>query len=111
MKESQTMSSAFLFLIQPPRRFSARNMAKPVNFYCVAPQANSVSLVGDFNCWRPWETPMRRQPDGSWTAQVQLAHGHHRYLFLVDGEPVLDPKAYGIARNDKNEPVSLIAVS
>ena len=29
---------------------------------------------------------------------------------LVDGEPQLDPSASGIAHNERNEPVSLIAV-
>ena len=34
-----------------------------------------------------------------------------QYLFIVDGKPRLDPKASGIARNSRNERVSLIAVS
>ena len=54
---------------------------------------------------------MQRQVDGSWFLEVPLTHGHHQYLFVVDGTPKLDPKASGIARNDRNEPVSLIAVS
>jgi hypothetical protein len=54
---------------------------------------------------------MKRQADGSWTARVELHHGYHQYLFVVDGEPMLDPNAHGIARNAKNEQVSLIAVS
>ena len=29
-------------------RYSAKKMAKPVNFICVAPEAKSVTLVGDF---------------------------------------------------------------
>lgn len=92
-------------------RYSARRMAKPINFFCVAPGAQAVSIVGDFNHWRPDAHPMQRQPDGSWTAQVPLHHGHHHYQFLVDGQPLLDPRAQGIARNAKNERVSLIAVS
>ena len=44
-------------------------------------------------------------------ASIELPHGHHHYLFLVDGEPQLDPSASGIAHNERNEPVSLIAVS
>ncbi len=92
-------------------RYSARNMAKPVNFFCVAPEAQSVSVVGDFNDWRPNVHPMQRQTDGSWHLQVPLPHGHHHYTFLVDGQPVLDPRAMGVARNEKNERVSLIAVS
>jgi hypothetical protein len=42
---------------------------------------------------------------------IPVHHGHHRYVFLVDGKPMLDPRAQGIARNDQNERVSLIAVS
>ena len=34
-----------------------------------------------------------------------------QYQFLVDGEPMLDPRANGVARNTRNERASLIAVS
>lgn len=89
----------------------ARNTTKPVNFYCSAPTAASVVLVGDFNNWNAGSHPMQRQLDGWWLLQVQLTHGHHRYRFLVDGKPALDPRGTGIARNERNEQVSLIAVS
>lgn len=93
------------------RRYSAKKMSKPINFYCFAPEAKEVYLVGDFNDWQPGSHPMQRQPDGSWTIQVPLHHGHHHYQFLVDGQPTLDPRAKGIARNARNERVSIIAVS
>lgn len=86
-------------------------MAKPVNFIYFAPQAQSVFLIGDFNDWDPNAFPMKKQPDGAWLIQIPLPHGHHHYQYLVDGKPVLDPKAQGIARNEKNEKVSLLAVS
>ena len=54
---------------------------------------------------------MKRQPDGAWLLEVPLHHGHHQYIFVVDGRPVLDPKANGIARDRKGERVSLLAVS
>ncbi len=92
-------------------RYSARNNIKPVNFYCVAPHATWVSLVGDFNRWQPWDNPMKRQSDGSWLAQAHLHHGYHQYVFLVDGVRMLDPNAHGVARDEKGEQVSLIAVS
>ena len=64
------------------------------------------------NVWKVEEvTTMQRTPDGRWMASLELNHGHHRYLFLVDGEPMLDPNATGIARDDQNNRVSLIAVS
>jgi 1,4-alpha-glucan branching enzyme len=86
-------------------------MVKPVHFFCRAPQATVVCLVGDFNCWNPAAHRMQRQADGSWFLEVPLAHGYHQYVFLVDGTPNLDPKASGVTRNDRNERVSLIAVS
>lgn len=92
-------------------RYSARKMAKPVNFICVAPEAKQVFLMGDFNNWDPHAHPMNRQPDGAWLLQVALNHGHHHYRFLVDGKPVLDPRAQGIARDQKGERASLMAVS
>jgi hypothetical protein len=54
---------------------------------------------------------MKKSFEGSWTVQIQLSHGHHHYQFLIDGKPTLDPRAQGIARNEKNEKVSLLAVS
>jgi 1,4-alpha-glucan branching enzyme len=92
-------------------RYSAKKNAKPVNFICVAPEAKQVSIIGDFNGWNPAANPMRRLPDGGWQAQVPLPHGHHRYLFYIDGSAALDPRAQGIGRTENNERVSLIAIS
>ncbi len=92
-------------------RYSAKKMAKPVNFTCLAPGAQEVFLVGDFNDWTPNATPMKRQIDGNWATQIDLTHGHHHYQFVIDGKPTLDPRAQGIARNEKNEKVSLVSVS
>jgi len=43
--------------------------------------------------------------------EVRPAHGHHRYLFLVDGVPTLDPQATEAARNKNSANTSVIAVS
>ena len=91
--------------------YSAKNMAKPINFYCSKPDAKSVNLMGDFNDWNPKSLPMQRRADGWWFIQVPLTHGHHHYLFLVDGTPTLDPSATGTARVDRYAEVSIIAVS
>ena len=84
---------------------------RAINFICSAPQARTVSLVGDFNQWNPAAHPMKQMPDRCWLLQVELKHGHHRYAFLVDGVLTLDPRAQGITRNDKGERVSLVPVS
>jgi 1,4-alpha-glucan branching enzyme len=93
------------------QRYSAKCNMHRANFICRAPQAQQVALVGDFNDWDPSAHPMIRQPDGQWAAGLELNHGYHQYLFLVDGAPVLDPNASGKTRNEHNEPVSLVAVS
>ncbi|MGI6346159.1 MAG: isoamylase early set domain-containing protein [Limisphaerales bacterium] len=92
-------------------RYSAKRSIQAHNFSISAPDAKEVSLVGDFNQWNREVHPMSRCPDGFWTIQVPLHHGHHRYQFLVDGVPTLDPRAQGIVRNDKNERASLVAIS
>src|ERR1700722_13115085 len=91
--------------------YSAKKMAKPVNFICYAPGAQQVHSIGDFNDWDPAAYPMKRQPDGAWLIQIPLNHGHHHYQFLVDGKPTLDARAQGVARNEQNEKVSLMSVS
>jgi 1,4-alpha-glucan branching enzyme len=92
-------------------RYSAKTHLKPINFYCNAPEAAEVFISGDFNDWNPTSHRMEKQHDGTWFAQLQLNHGHHHYLFIIDGKPTLDPRAQGIGRNELNEKVSLIAVS
>lgn len=90
-------------------RFSAHASHRAVSFLCAAPRAKLVEITGDFNHWHPF--PMQRTVDGWWRTQLELTHGHHRYRFLVDGQPTLDPHATGIVRDDQGERVSLIAVS
>lgn len=92
-------------------RHAPKKTLRGVNFVCAESQAQSVSLVGDFNSWDPQAHPMQRMPDRAWFLKVELPHGHHRYAFWVDGQLVLDPRAQGITRNDKGERVSLVPVS
>jgi 1,4-alpha-glucan branching enzyme len=84
---------------------------RAINFFCLAPEAKAVSVVGDFNRWNPAIHPMRQGPDKAWSLSVELKHGHHRYAFLVDGTLTLDPRAQGVTRNDQNQRVSLVPVS
>src|SRR5262245_38195431 len=94
-----------------PNGYSAKSIIKPVPFVCRAPDAAEVFITGDFNDWDPRSHPMKQMPDGAWRAEVSLNHGHHHYLFVVDGRFTLDPHAQGVARNERNEKVSLVAVS
>lgn len=94
-----------------PKRYSAKKHVVPVNFYCQAPEAKQVSIMGDFNRWNAHSHALTRMPDGAWRCQIPLNHGHHQYVFVVDGQPVLDPRASGVSRNAKNERVSMLFVS
>jgi 1,4-alpha-glucan branching enzyme len=94
-----------------PKPYSAKNIIKPVPFFCLAPDAQAVAITGDFNDWDLASHPMKRMPDGAWRIDLPLTHGHHHYLFVIDGKLRLDPRAQGVARNERNEKVSLVAVS
>jgi hypothetical protein len=65
-----------------------------VKFVFVAPQANKVSVVGDFNGWDATTTPMVRTPNTAvWTVTLPLTTGRHVYSFVVDGSWNADPAA------------------
>jgi hypothetical protein len=59
-------------------------------FKITAPDAKKVFLAGDFNGWNPASLPMIREGD-TWTFNLFLAPGKHRYKFIVDGEWIKDP--------------------
>ncbi len=100
-----------IYKLTPGSKPSGKSFTTLINFFCIAPAAKEVFIAGDFNEWNSTSHPMRRLADGNWVVQVSLTHGHHRYWFVVDGRPTLDPRAQGISRNEKNERVSLMSVS
>jgi len=68
-----------------------------VQFKLDAPQAQQVSLAGDFTKWQPAYS-LKRSNNGVWTIVVPLNPGVHDYAFVVDGERwVPDPMAPAIA--------------
>lgn len=92
----------------------AASTAKPtapktpgVRFALHKPDANQVSLCGDFNGWTPSATPMKRLDDGHWETTVALAPGCFHYKFVADGDWLLDPAAQ---KNVPNEFGSLNSV-
>lgn len=57
--------------------------------------AQTVSLVGDFNSWEPSECKLSDPDgDGTWTVEVPLKPGRYQYGFIVDGSKwATDPDA------------------
>jgi 1,4-alpha-glucan branching enzyme len=61
-------------------------------FFCSAPEANSVQLVGDFTHWQSKPINLVKQAGGVWKTSVTLAAGTYHYRFLVDGQWCDDPQ-------------------
>ncbi|HEY3220888.1 MAG TPA: isoamylase early set domain-containing protein [Gemmatimonadales bacterium] len=79
-------------------------------FVLVAPQAASVSLVGDFNDWDPARSPMQTA-HGVWATVVLLEPGRYRYAFLVNGvEWRADPGAPASKDDEFGTPSSVVTV-
>lgn len=91
---------------------AAVDTVKLVQFMLVAPDARTVSVVGDFNDWDPAATPLREAADaGVWTITVPLAAGRHQYVFMVDGNRwTPDPAAPLAVEDDFGMPNSVITV-
>ncbi len=83
-----------------------------VQFVLVAPEAGSVSLVGDFNDWNVAATQLVREEGGGvWAVTVPLTPGRYRYSFLVDGETWLrDPQAARTVEDEFGRPNSVLTI-
>lgn len=93
-----------------PHVVAARDKS-PVRFALVAPNAVSVTLVGDFNEWNPTSLPMKRSANGeTWEVEVGLAPGRYTYAFVVDGQLARDPAAAQAAHDDFGAPSSVLLV-
>lgn len=92
---------------------AASDSAHLVQFVFVAPTAQSVSLVGDFNNWEMGATPLAAGPTRSvWTVRVRLPNGRHRYAFVVDDSTwAADPSAPPAAGDDFGVPSSVVTVT
>lgn len=80
-------------------------------FVLVAPDALSVSVVGDFNQWDVEATRLVRSGD-VWTAEVSLPVGRHVYSFVVDGEEWrADAEAPRAPADDFGRPSSVLLLA
>jgi 1,4-alpha-glucan branching enzyme len=70
----------------------AKASKKKETFSFSAPDALSVSLVGDFTNWKKQPISMKKDGTGIWKASVSLDPGTYHYRFLVNGEWRDDPE-------------------
>ena len=64
-----------------------------IHFAFPAPEAQQVSLAGDFNNWDSKATPMHKGAHGVWHVGVALKPGRYEYRFIADGVWQDDPAA------------------
>jgi len=78
--------------------YKVNSQTKKTNFKLKLPEANSVSLVGDFNEWHADATPMKKDKNGVWKAELKLDAGEHQFRYFVDDHYWLnDDKATKVA--------------
>jgi len=69
----------------------ATEKVRKTEFSLSAPQAQSVSIAGDFNQWNPSSHPLTMDDKGIWRMSLPLNPGQYEYRFFVDGEWQNDP--------------------
>jgi hypothetical protein len=83
-----------------------------VRFVLNAPRVQHVSLVGDFNGWRPDATPLVRDAStGLWSVDLPVSAGRYNYAFVVDGRWTADPQSPRAPEDDFGRPNSVLVVN
>jgi 1,4-alpha-glucan branching enzyme len=62
-----------------------------------APHAEHVFVVGTFNRWLPWQSPLAPEKDGYWSAVIPRAQSGDEYKYLIhhNSHSYLRPDPYG----------------
>ncbi|WP_428050191.1 glycogen-binding domain-containing protein [Candidatus Avelusimicrobium caledoniensis] len=60
-------------------------------FYITVPGAQKVELAADFNRWGQDPIELKAYRKGYFETSVALTAGEYKYVFVVDGDDVLDP--------------------
>lgn len=89
-----------LLLVAPPTALAQSNYSDElyphrrghrVIFSIEAAENATVYLIGDFNDWDRYATPMRYDGAHVWEARTRLQEGSYEYKFIVNGRHLLDP--------------------
>lgn len=65
---------------------------RAVEFMVTVAGAKSVAVAGSFNGWSPTAHPMRSVgPDGTWSVEIVLPAGEHKFMYVIDGRRWLTP--------------------
>jgi 1,4-alpha-glucan branching enzyme len=75
-----------------PKLSNPNPKRRKVVFYCDAPNAKKVALVGTFNDWDPSRHLMNHGGGGRWNKTLLLSAGEYEYKFWIDGLWQEDPR-------------------
>jgi hypothetical protein len=82
-----------------------------ISLELVQPGAKHVCVAGSFNEWKPEQTPLVQMGNGRWVGDLDVKPGRHEYLFVVDGQWLLDPNAKESVQNPFGGRNSILTVS
>jgi hypothetical protein len=77
-----------------------------VEFMVTAPAGSRVVVVGTFNGWDPYMTPLQETEPGRFSRRIRLGSGEHLYYYVVNGLRLPDPQ-----NNDRKWHTSGLVVS
>lgn len=67
-----------------------------IQFEFFRPDAQQVSLAGEFNDWRTNGLPMVREAGGWWRCDLQLEPGFYQFRYVADGQWYTDYASFGV---------------
>ncbi len=92
--------------------YGIRQKQGRVEFAVLYPKAQTVQLAGDFNNWKPENTPLlKSDPNGRWNIELELDGGVYHYRYVVDGRWQQDPYNNNVETNPYGELNSVLEVS
>jgi 1,4-alpha-glucan branching enzyme len=69
--------------------------------------SREVFVSGSFNEWHSRQLPMTKS-EGGWVVRVKVPPGRHKFEFLIDGEPVLDPGRAVAEENGRKRSILIV---
>ena len=79
-------------------------------FQITLPDANSVTLVGDFNNWNSTANPMKKGKSGVWKADVALKSGEYQFRYLVNEYEWMNDEDVPVVANEFGSYNSVVSV-
>ncbi|MEM7128772.1 MAG: isoamylase early set domain-containing protein [Chloroflexota bacterium] len=74
--------------------------------------ANRVSVLGEFNDWQDQQAPLSQDRDGQWRTALDLPAGRqYEFLYLVDGQSLIDIQADGLSDGAYHEQKSIVSTA